>query len=219
MRTERATKTGAPRRGVRIGEKKLTAPVVLFAAIEAEQHEALRAIAFSERRSLADVVRKAVAARPKASGHAMASPQSVPRRLTAGGRDSNRPEIRQAFPFRGPCVANLIPMTTAAIHAIIAESHVVPLPRRERRPRLRFLHKASVHLLHRLHPRCPGRRAQPPDPVGGQEDDPPETLPQRPAGAQGRPHFARGQEALLQAGRRCPVRHLRDDAEQAAGVR
>lgn len=60
MRTERATKTGAPRRGVRIGEKKLTAPVVLFAAIEAEQHEALRAIAFSERRSLADVVRKAL---------------------------------------------------------------------------------------------------------------------------------------------------------------
>jgi hypothetical protein len=32
----------------------------VFAAIEAEQHEALRAIAFSERRSLADVVREAL---------------------------------------------------------------------------------------------------------------------------------------------------------------
>lgn len=60
MRTERATKTGAPRRGVRTGDKRLTAPVTLFATIEAEQHEALRAIAFSERRSLADVVRKAL---------------------------------------------------------------------------------------------------------------------------------------------------------------
>lgn len=60
MRSERAAKTGAPRRGVRTGDKKLIAPVTLFAAIEAEQHEALRAIAFSERRSLADVVRKAL---------------------------------------------------------------------------------------------------------------------------------------------------------------
>jgi len=34
--------------------------VTLFAAIEAAQHEALRAIAFSERRSLADVVREAL---------------------------------------------------------------------------------------------------------------------------------------------------------------
>ena len=34
--------------------------MTLFAAIEAEQHEALRAIAFSERRSLADVVREAL---------------------------------------------------------------------------------------------------------------------------------------------------------------
>lgn len=42
-------------------EKKLEAPVVLFAAIEAEQHEVLRTIAFSERRSLADVVRQALA--------------------------------------------------------------------------------------------------------------------------------------------------------------
>ena len=41
-------------------EKKLEAPVTLFAAIEAEQHEALRTIAFRERRSLADVVRQAL---------------------------------------------------------------------------------------------------------------------------------------------------------------
>jgi hypothetical protein len=34
--------------------------VTLFAAIEAEQHQALREIAFSERRSLADVVREAL---------------------------------------------------------------------------------------------------------------------------------------------------------------
>ena len=62
MKTERITKAAAARRGVRIGDRKLTAPVTLFAAIEAEQHEALRAIAFSERRSLADVVREAVRA-------------------------------------------------------------------------------------------------------------------------------------------------------------
>ena len=49
-----------PRRGSRIREKKLTAPVTLFAAIEAEQHEALRSIAFAERRSVADVVRQAL---------------------------------------------------------------------------------------------------------------------------------------------------------------
>ena len=41
-------------------EKKLDAPVTLFAAIEARQHEALRAIAFREHRSLADVVREAI---------------------------------------------------------------------------------------------------------------------------------------------------------------
>lgn len=35
--------------------------MTLFAAIEAEQHEALRSIAFAERRSLADVVREALA--------------------------------------------------------------------------------------------------------------------------------------------------------------
>lgn len=40
--------------------KKLEGPVTLFAAIEAKQHEALRAIAFREKRSLADVVRQAL---------------------------------------------------------------------------------------------------------------------------------------------------------------
>jgi len=40
--------------------KKLEAPVTLFAAIEADDHEFLRATAFRERRSLADVVREAI---------------------------------------------------------------------------------------------------------------------------------------------------------------
>jgi Arc/MetJ-type ribon-helix-helix transcriptional regulator len=41
-------------------EKKLEAPVTLFAAIEAHQHEGLRVIAFRQRRSIADVVREAI---------------------------------------------------------------------------------------------------------------------------------------------------------------
>ncbi len=41
--------------------RKLEAPVTLFAAIEAEQHEFLRTVAFKERRSLADLVREALA--------------------------------------------------------------------------------------------------------------------------------------------------------------
>ncbi len=41
-------------------QKKLGDPVTLFAAIEAEQHEALRTIAFQQRRSIADVVRQAI---------------------------------------------------------------------------------------------------------------------------------------------------------------
>jgi hypothetical protein len=61
MKTERAAAVRALRRRARVGDKKLEAPVTLFAAIEAEQHEALRAIAFAERRSLADVVREALA--------------------------------------------------------------------------------------------------------------------------------------------------------------
>ena len=40
--------------------RKLEDPVTLFAAIEAEQHEFLRALAFKERRSLADLVREAL---------------------------------------------------------------------------------------------------------------------------------------------------------------
>ena len=39
--------------------KKLTAPVTLLAAIEQGQHEALRQLAFSQRRSLAEVTRDA----------------------------------------------------------------------------------------------------------------------------------------------------------------
>jgi hypothetical protein len=41
-------------------ERKLEAPVTLFAAIEAKQHEALREIAFREKRSLADLAREAL---------------------------------------------------------------------------------------------------------------------------------------------------------------
>ena len=59
METEVASKA-TRRRSVRSGDKKLTVPVTLFAAIEADQHAALRAIAFTERRSLADVVREAL---------------------------------------------------------------------------------------------------------------------------------------------------------------
>ena len=41
-------------------EKKLKSPVTLFAAVEAKQHQALRELAFKEKRSLADVVREAL---------------------------------------------------------------------------------------------------------------------------------------------------------------
>ena len=41
-------------------KKKLEGPVTLFAAIETKQHETLRLIAYSERRSLADIVREAL---------------------------------------------------------------------------------------------------------------------------------------------------------------
>jgi len=62
-------------------EKKLESPVTLFAAIETEQHQALREIAFHERRSIADVVREAisqyVAKRPARGGS---------RRLASGRR-------------------------------------------------------------------------------------------------------------------------------------
>ena len=62
MKTKTAPRANPRRGSERAGEKKLTAPVTLFAAIEAAQHEALREIAFLERRSLADVVREALAA-------------------------------------------------------------------------------------------------------------------------------------------------------------
>jgi hypothetical protein len=60
MKTERVSKVNPGGRSTRVGETKLTAPVTLFAQIEAEQHEALRSIAFAERRSIADVVREAI---------------------------------------------------------------------------------------------------------------------------------------------------------------
>lgn len=41
-------------------EKKLEAPVTLFAAMESDQHEILRRIAFNQRRSIADIVRQAI---------------------------------------------------------------------------------------------------------------------------------------------------------------
>ncbi len=41
-------------------EKKMEAPVTLFAAIETTQHDALRQIAFEQHRSIADVVREAI---------------------------------------------------------------------------------------------------------------------------------------------------------------
>ena len=78
MKTERASKAGVRRRGARAGDKKLSEPVTLFAAIEAEQHEALRTIAFSERRSLADVVREAL--------NGFISPHSARRRSAAAKR-------------------------------------------------------------------------------------------------------------------------------------
>ena len=40
--------------------KKIENPVTLFATIESAQHDALRAIAYNQRRSLADVVREAI---------------------------------------------------------------------------------------------------------------------------------------------------------------
>jgi hypothetical protein len=41
-------------------KKRLAAPVTLFVAIEAAQHDALRTVAFRAHRSLADVVREAL---------------------------------------------------------------------------------------------------------------------------------------------------------------
>ncbi len=41
-------------------ERKIRTPVTLFASIESAQHDALRKIAFDQRRSLADLVREAL---------------------------------------------------------------------------------------------------------------------------------------------------------------
>ncbi|MDI6759298.1 MAG: hypothetical protein QMD05_00585 [Candidatus Brocadiaceae bacterium] len=40
--------------------KKLEKPVTLFAAIEESQHEALRYIAYKEKKSIAEIVREAI---------------------------------------------------------------------------------------------------------------------------------------------------------------
>ena len=48
-------------------ERKLEAPITLFATIESRQHEALRTMAFRERRSIADVVREAIDAHIRGS--------------------------------------------------------------------------------------------------------------------------------------------------------
>ncbi len=40
--------------------KKLQSPVTLFAAIEESQHEAIRYIAYKEKKSIAEVVREAL---------------------------------------------------------------------------------------------------------------------------------------------------------------
>jgi len=81
MKTKAAARVSPHRSSERVGEKRLTAPVTLFAAIEGAQHEALREIAFTERRSLADVVREALAAylatHPrKAPGRRLIAPRS-----------------------------------------------------------------------------------------------------------------------------------------------
>ena len=45
---------------MRLPRNKLTAPVSLLTMIEGEQHEALRLIAFNERRSVAELVREGI---------------------------------------------------------------------------------------------------------------------------------------------------------------
>jgi len=72
------------------GEKKLESPVTLFAAIEAEQHAALREIAYTERRSLADVVREAL------SEYLRSRLRSVARLREPRARDRRR--VRSTLP-------------------------------------------------------------------------------------------------------------------------
>jgi hypothetical protein len=84
MKTEKAAKGTSRRGGARVGDTKLTAPVTLFAQIEATQHEALRAIAFDERRSIADVVRAALG-------------QYLAQRRRPGGRRGGRGRWGRAY--------------------------------------------------------------------------------------------------------------------------
>ena len=73
-------------------EKKIEGPVTVFAAIETEQHQALREIAFKERRSIADVVRDAinqyVANRPAKGGRPTVAPPRVSGTRDRGGQRS-----------------------------------------------------------------------------------------------------------------------------------
>lgn len=64
--------------------RKLVAPVTLFAAIEQDQHEALRQLAFAQRRSLADVTRDALTA--YIQQHPQTPRAPAPRRRTAAGK-------------------------------------------------------------------------------------------------------------------------------------
>jgi hypothetical protein len=67
--------------------RKLESPVTLFAAIEREQHDALRSIAFSERKSIADVARQAIADYVE---HYKDIANATSRQPSAGGRQSRR---------------------------------------------------------------------------------------------------------------------------------
>jgi hypothetical protein len=64
-------------------EKKLEAPVTLFAAIKSEQHQALREIAFEQRRSIADLVREAISQYVQ---HTAKRPTRTTRRRLVSGR-------------------------------------------------------------------------------------------------------------------------------------
>ena len=63
--------------------RKLESPVTLFAAIEREQHDALRAIAFAERKSIADIAREALT--EYIANHRV-DDQSPPRQLSVAAR-------------------------------------------------------------------------------------------------------------------------------------
>ena len=71
-------------------ERKLEAPITLFATIESRQHEALRTLAFTERRSIADVVREAIDAHISRSrtgqAHRRGERASAGRRKVAASR-------------------------------------------------------------------------------------------------------------------------------------